>query len=134
MAHQLSAICSRMDHIVLTVKDIAVTAQFYESVLGMEVERFGNGRTALKFGNQKINLHQHGQEFEPKAKHPLPGSEDLCFVSETKLDIAMEHVQNSGVSLIDGPVKRTGATGTLVSFYFRDPDENLIEVSNMMDS
>ena len=119
-----------IDHIVLTVKNIAETVKFYESVLGMETELFADGRKALKFGTQKINLHQHGQEFEPKAHAPLPGSEDLCFITETALDSAMEHVQQCGITVIEGPVQRTGATTTLLSFYFRDPDGNLIEVAN----
>jgi len=123
---------TQIDHIVLTVKNIADTVKFYESVLGMETELFAEGRTALKFGLQKINLHQSGQEFEPKAKDPLPGSDDLCFISATKLEIAMKHVKSLGVTIIDGPVERTGATGKLVSFYFRDPDGNLIEVSNII--
>ena len=121
---------TNIDHIVLTVKDIDVTTQFYESVMGMTKERFGEGRVALKFGNQKINLHVHGNEFEPKATKPVPGSEDLCFVTETELKDAMDHVQGNGVSIIEGPVTRTGATGKIISFYFRDPDGNLIEVSN----
>ena len=121
-----------IDHIVLTVTNIAETVKFYESVLGMEAELFGDGRTALKFGTQKINLHQYGQEFEPKAKHPLPGSEDLCFISETKIDIAMKHVISHDITILEGPVERTGATTKLVSFYFRDPDGNLIEVSNII--
>lgn len=121
---------SGIDHIVLTVQDIAATVRFYESVLGMSKEIFGDGRVALKFGNQKINLHQHGNEFEPKAQTPKPGSEDLCFVTETRLPEAMEHVQKQGVEIIEGPVERTGATGLIMSFYFRDPDGNLIEVAN----
>ncbi len=119
-----------IDHIVLTVKNIVETVKFYESVLGMETELFADGRTALKFGAQKINLHQYGQEFEPKAHSPLPGSNDLCFITETSLDSAMEHVQQYGIAVIAGPVQRTGATTTLLSFYVRDPDGNLIEVAN----
>ena len=119
-----------IDHIVLTVQDIATTVRFYESVLGMSKEVFGEGRVALKFGSQKINLHQYGNEFEPKAEVPTPGSEDLCFVSETGLPEAMEHVQKQGVVIIEGPVARTGAVGPITSFYFRDPDGNLIEVAN----
>ena len=121
---------TNIDHIVLTVKDIDVTVEFYESVLGMVAETFGEGRVALKFGNQKINLQKHRQEFEPKAKKPVPGSGDLCFISETELVIAMAHVKSKGVKILEGPVSRTGATGTINSFYFRDPDGNLIEVSN----
>ena len=119
-----------IDHIVLTVKDINATVEFYESVLGMISEVFSGGRVALKFGNQKINLHKHGQEFEPKANKPVPGSEDLCFITETKLDVAMAHVKNHRINIIEGPVARTGASGPIVSFYFRDPDGNLIEVAN----
>jgi len=119
-----------IDHIVLTVKDIEETVEFYESVLGMSSEIFGEDRIALKFGNQKINLHKQGQEFEPKAKKPVSGSEDLCFIVETKLEMAMEHVESKGVNILDGPVARTGAIGSIVSFYFRDPDGNLIEVAN----
>ena len=119
-----------IDHIVMTVKDINVTVQFYESVLGMVAETFGEGRVALKFGNQKINLHEPGQEFEPNADQPIPGSVDLCFITDTKLKAAMGHVKNKGVQIIEGPVARTGATGSIISFYFRDPDSNLIEVAN----
>ena len=120
---------TNIDHIVLTVKDIDATVQFYESVLGMVAEYFGQGRVALKFGSQKINLHRHGNEFEPKASQPLPGSEDICFITSTELDAAMEHVKSHGVQIIEGPVPRTGANGSIVSFYFRDPDNNLIEVA-----
>jgi catechol 2,3-dioxygenase-like lactoylglutathione lyase family enzyme len=120
----------KIDHIVLTVRDIQVTVQFYESVLGMTVEQFGQGRLALRFGNQKINLHESGNEFEPKAHNPLPGSEDLCFITSTRLEDAKEHVKSKGIEILEGPVARTGATGPIVSFYFRDPDNNLIEVAN----
>ena len=123
-----------IDHIVLTVRDINATARFYESVLGMSKEMFGEGRIALKFGNQKINLHQYGSEFEPKADIPKPGSEDLCLVTEVPLQEAMEHVREEGVAIIKGPVSRTGATGPIRSFYFRDPDGNLIEVANYEDN
>ena len=120
---------NRLDHLVLTVKDLETTVQFYANVLGMEKEEFGSGRLALKYGNQKINLHQAGKEFEPKAQAPTPGSADLCFITEIPLTEAMEHVRNNGVEILEGPVSRTGATGPITSFYFRDPDMNLIEVS-----
>ncbi len=120
----------RIDHLVLTVKDIETTVKFYVSVLGMQKEEFGAGRLALKFGNQKINLHQVGKEFEPKADKPVSGSADLCFITDVPLDEVMEHVRSHGVVLLEGPVKRTGATGPINSVYFRDPDLNLIEVSN----
>ena len=119
-----------LDHIVLTVADIETTVSFYVSVLGMAREEFENGRIALKFGKQKINLHQYKKEFDPKAKMPTPGSEDLCFITEENLESALSHVQSHGVEIIEGPVKRTGAIGKILSFYFRDLDGNLIEVSN----
>jgi catechol 2,3-dioxygenase-like lactoylglutathione lyase family enzyme len=122
---------TNIDHIVLTVRDIHNTVQFYESVLGMVVERFEEGRMALKFGDQKINLHQLGNEFEPRANQSTPGSQDICFLTNTKLEVAMEHVKSKGVNIIEGPVTRMGATGPIVSFYFRDPDGNLIEVANL---
>lgn len=120
----------RLDHLVLTVKDLEITVQFYVSVLGMEKEEFGAGRLALRYGNQKINLHQAGKEFEPKAQLPTPGSADLCFITDIPLAEAIEHVRSMGVEILEGPVMRTGATGKICSFYFRDPDFNLIEVSN----
>ncbi len=119
-----------IDHIVLTVRDIQTTVDFYQATLGMAVETLGGDRIALKFGSQKINMHQHGNEVEPKAESPTPGSGDLCFVTETPLDKAIAHVQDLGVEIIEGPVQRTGAQGPIVSFYFRDPDLNLIEVAS----
>ena len=121
---------NRLDHLVLTVKDIEITVKFYVSVLGMAKEEFGAGRLALKYGTQKINLHQVGKEFEPKADKPASGSADLCFITEVPLYEAMNHVRSKGIEIIEGPVTRTGATGPIKSFYFRDPDMNLIEVSN----
>ena len=122
----------RLDHLVLTVKDIAATCDFYERVLGMEITTFGTSRKALAFGRQKINLHQAGQEFEPKAHRPTPGSADLCFITITPVEDVLAHLQHCGVKVIEGPVERTGATGRLLSVYFRDPDLNLIEVSNVL--
>jgi catechol 2,3-dioxygenase-like lactoylglutathione lyase family enzyme len=119
-----------LDHLVLTVKDIAATCEFYANVLGMEMVTFGEGRKALAFGTQKINLHESGKEFEPKAQHPTPGSADLCFITETPLKEVIEHLHLHHVEMIEGPVKRTGAVGQILSVYFRDPDMNLIEVSN----
>jgi len=121
---------SGIDHIVLTVRDIEETVSFYEKVLGMEPIAYGEGRVALKFGRQKINLHASGQEFEPKAAVPTPGSADLCFITPLALDEAIIHVKNCGVKIVEGPVSRTGANGKLWSFYFRDPSRNLIEVAN----
>ena len=118
-----------IDHIVLTVQNIDASVQFYESVLGMTKVRFGDDRIALKFGNAKINLHQLGHEFEPKAKTPKPGSADLCLITETRIEEAIAHVRGAGVEILAGPVQRTGAMGPISSFYFRDPDGNLIEVA-----
>ncbi|MBX4955182.1 VOC family protein [Rhizobium lentis] len=119
-----------LDHLVLTVADIAATCDFYARILGMSVETFAEGRKALKFGRQKINLHQVRREFEPKARHPTPGSGDLCFIAETQLADVITHLRASGVAIEEGPVERAGATGRLRSVYFRDPDGNLLEVSN----
>ena len=121
---------SKLDHIVLTVSNIEKTISFYVSVMGMKKEVFGQGRVALKYGDQKINLHEFGNEFEPKANKPTPGSADLCFITKTPLNEAMSHVMSCGVEIIEGPVERTGAKGLILSFYFRDPDNNLIEVAN----
>jgi catechol 2,3-dioxygenase-like lactoylglutathione lyase family enzyme len=120
----------RLDHLVLTVTDIAITCDFYSRILGMPVETFAEGRKALKFGRQKIKMHQAGHEFEPKAKHPTPGSGDLCFIAETPIADVIADLQAAGVAIEEGPVERTGATGGLRSVYFRDPDGNLLEVSN----
>lgn len=119
-----------IDHIVLTVKDIDATCAFYAKAMGMKVVKFGEGRVALAFGAQKINLHQVGREFEPKAQRPVAGSGDVCFVTSVPIGDVLAHLQSNGVEVIDGPVRRTGAIGTLMSVYFRDPDLNLIEVSN----
>jgi len=119
-----------IDHIVLTVKDIDATCSFYARVLGMTVTTFHGSRKALSFGVQKINLHPYGKEFDPKAKAPTPGSADLCFVTSVPIRDVITHLASCGVNLIEGPVHRTGARGPMVSVYFRDPDGNLIEVSN----
>ncbi len=119
----------RLDHLVLTVADIEKTVAFYEMVLGMKRVSFGEGRIALSFGNQKINVHQLGKEFEPKAGKVGAGSADLCFILKTPIEEAKKHLELCGVAIIDGPVARTGAVGKTTSLYFRDPDLNLIEVS-----
>jgi len=121
-----------LDHLVLTVRDMDATVSFYSRVLGMEAITFGAGRKALCFGEQKINLHQHGKEFEPKAQQPTPGSADLCFLTSVPISDVMTHLAECKIDVIEGPVQRTGATGPIVSVYFRDPDMNLIEVSNRM--
>jgi catechol 2,3-dioxygenase-like lactoylglutathione lyase family enzyme len=119
----------RLDHLVLTVRDIGATCDFYSRVLGMSVITFGAGRKALAFGAQKINLHVAGHEFEPKAMHPTPGSADLCLIASSRLDEVIDHLRNCGVAILEGPVARTGARGPIRSVYFRDPDANLIEVA-----
>jgi catechol 2,3-dioxygenase-like lactoylglutathione lyase family enzyme len=120
-----------LDHLVLTVRDLDATVQFYVEGLGMELRRFGDGgaRQALHFGTQKINLHVAGHEFEPKALLPTPGSADLCFLTERPLDAMRERLEALGHPIIEGPVPRAGATGPLVSIYARDPDGNLIEIA-----
>jgi catechol 2,3-dioxygenase-like lactoylglutathione lyase family enzyme len=123
-------IIDRLDHLVLTVRDIEATCAFYSRVLGMKVVTFGEGRKALKFGKQKMNLHQYGAEFEPKAAHPTPGSADLCFITHMPLDEVVENLKRQGITLQTGIVERTGAMGKILSVYLRDPDNNLIELSN----
>lgn len=118
-----------IDHIVLTVASIPATCEFYARVLGMEVVTFGQGRKALSFGWQKINLHEAGKEFEPKAARPTPGAIDLCLIINGSLEAAEAHLRAEGVTIEEGPVARTGAVGPIRSLYFRDPDGNLIEVS-----
>ena len=123
-----------LDHLVLTVVDLPRTIDFYENVLGMRANEFvtasGERRWALSFGDQKINLHAHGREFEPKSAHPTPGSADLCFLSDTPLEKWLEKLNANQISIEEGPIKRTGATGPIQSIYLRDPDLNLIEISN----
>ena len=125
---------TRIDHLVLTVNDIPTTLEFYSRVLGMYAIQFtgkdGTQRVALTFGSQKINLHEAGNEFEPKAEKAASGSADLCLITETELEQAMDYVRSCKVKIIEGPVKRTGATEKLLSFYIRDPDQNLIEIAN----
>lgn len=126
---------SALDHLVLTVADIDQTVRFYRDALGMEAEQFtpadGSTRWALKFGSQKINLHQSGAEFDPKAARPTRGSADLCFLSEIPLTDWRTHLNVLGIAVEEGPVRRTGATGPIVSLYLRDPDGNLLEISNL---
>lgn len=119
-----------IDHLVLTVRDIQATCEFYSRVLGMEVVTFGNGRTALRFGTQKINLHEAGKEFDPRAAHPTPGSGDLCLLTDQPLNQVIQHLRSCGIDIVEGPVRKAGAVGSLESVYVRDPDGNLIEISN----
>ena len=122
-----------LDHLVLTVADLGQTVAFYQDILGMRAARFeaadGTQRWALYFGTQKINLHQAGAEFRPHAKAKAPGSADLCFLTETDLDIWQAHFHTAEIDVEAGPVARSGATGPIVSLYVRDPDGNLIEVA-----
>ncbi|WP_425100746.1 VOC family protein [Tropicibacter sp. S64] len=132
----MSAAVQSLDHLVLTITDLNATCAFYEG-LGMQRETFiasdGGTRTALTFGTQKINLHVAGREFEPKARAPRPGSADLCFLSETPLNAWLSHFETKGIEIEEGPVSRTGAAGPILSIYVRDPDGNLIEISNRIE-
>ncbi len=123
-------VIDRLDHMVLTVADIDATCAFYDRVLGIEKVVFGGGRVALAFGDQKINLHPAGNLYDPHADQPIPGSGDICLIAATPLAQVIAHLNDCGVEIIDGPVARTGAKGALTSVYFRDPDGNLVEVSN----
>ena len=122
---------ARLDHLVLTVRDIQRTATFYGEVLGMEHILFGEGRRhALAFGEQKINLHEHGHEFDPKAARPTPGSADLCFVSAVPPEDTLTRLRDTDTPIEQGPIPRTGALGPITSIYIRDPDHNLIEIAH----
>ena len=123
-----------IDHLVLTVRSIAATCEFYSRALGMQIVTFGEGRKALAFGAQKFNLHELGKEFEPKAGSPTPGAIDICLLTTTPLAQVIEHLRLVGIEIVEGPVRRTGATGPIISVYFRDPDSNLIEVSSYAEA
>ena len=126
-------ILSTLDHLVLTVASIETTVAFYEQALGMTGAPFqtaaGETRWSIAFGRSKINLHEAGREFEPKAMHPTPGSADLCFLTDTPLEAWIAHLATQDVEIEEGPVPRTGAVGPLTSIYIRDPDQNLIEIA-----
>jgi catechol 2,3-dioxygenase-like lactoylglutathione lyase family enzyme len=126
------AIIDHLDHLVLTCIDEAASCHFYTEVLQMQLETFGAGRSAFRFGNQKINVHVRGKEFEPKAHLPVPGALDLCFIAAVPLDDVIAHLQQYGWPIIEGPVERTGATQKIRSIYVRDPDLNLIEISELI--
>ncbi|WP_426139813.1 VOC family protein [Pseudomonas sp. DWP3-1-2] len=121
-----------LDHLVLTAVDGDATTDFYTRVLGMQLESFGSGRTAFRFGHQKINLHLRGHEFEPKAHLPVPGALDLCFIAAIPLEQVIERLNAAPWPIIEGPIIRTGATGPIRSVYVRDPDLNLIEISEQL--
>lgn len=121
-----------LDHLVLTTIDLTACKDFYTRVMGMRLETFGNGRVAFRFGNQKINVHERGHEFEPKAHLPVPGALDLCFITSIPLEAVIAHLKAQTWPIIEGPVLRTGATGPIRSVYVRDPDLNLIEISEQV--
>jgi catechol 2,3-dioxygenase-like lactoylglutathione lyase family enzyme len=121
-----------LDHLVLTCVDLSATQRFYTEVMQMQQETFGDGRTAFRFGNQKINVHVRGSEFEPKAHLPVSGALDLCFIATVPLDNVIEHLNACGWPILEGPVERTGATQKIRSVYVRDPDLNLIEISELV--
>ncbi|HDN2511868.1 MULTISPECIES: VOC family protein [Providencia] len=123
---------NRLDHIVLTTTQLDACLDFYQRVLKMQVITFGEQRYALQFGQQKINIHQYGKEFEPKAHLPVPGALDLCFISDIPLTEVQAHIQQQGIEIIEGPVRRTGAMGPILSIYLRDVDLNLIEISEYL--
>lgn len=122
----------RLDHFVLTTAQPEETIRFYTEVLGMTAETFGNGRLALKFGKQKINIHVKGREYEPKAHAPGVGTLDFCFIAAVPLDQVIARLNQHKVAIIEGPVGKTGAMGPIRSVYFRDPDLNLVEVSEYL--
>jgi catechol 2,3-dioxygenase-like lactoylglutathione lyase family enzyme len=122
----------RLDHLVLTVRDVDRSIAFYAGIVGMTETPFGGGRKALAFGSSKINLHEHGNEFEPKALAPTPGSADLCLIVDQPLDVVEAELTAAGIVIEEGPVERTGAQGPIVGVYFRDPDDNLVELSNYL--
>src|SRR5882757_9796175 len=124
---------NRLDHFVLTVADIEATVAFYTQVLGMTEVSFGAGRRALTFGSSKINLHERGREFEPKAEHPVPGSAEICLIVDDDIPDVIAQLGAAGVPIEEGPVERTGATGPILSCYLRDPARNLVELSNYRD-
>lgn len=125
---------SKLDHLVLTVYDIERTCHFYSTILGMQVVEFGEGRKALSFDGQKINLHEFGQEYKPHAKYPSPGSADLCFYTDLHMKEVVDHLLENRVKIIDGPGQRTGAKGPVLSVYIKDPDGNLIEIATQLST
>jgi catechol 2,3-dioxygenase-like lactoylglutathione lyase family enzyme len=122
----------KIDHLVLTVRDVKKTCEFYSQALGMRVVTLKGGRKALHFGEQKINLQEAGKEFEPKALNPTPGSLDICFISYISLTHVIAHIESLGIKIVSGPERKTGATGPIESIYVRDPDGNLVEISNYL--
>jgi len=128
-SHAAAAVIHHLDHLVLTTVDAAACIDFYTRVLGMRLETFAGERQALRFGNQKINIHRRGHEFEPKAHLPVPGALDLCFIADRPLVQVIDQLNSAGWPIVEGPVERSGATQKIRSIYVRDPDLNLIEIS-----
>jgi catechol 2,3-dioxygenase-like lactoylglutathione lyase family enzyme len=126
------SLIDHLDHLVVTCVDVEATKRFYTEVMQMRLETFGAGRLAFRFGNQKINVHVRGREYEPKAHLPVPGALDLCFIASVPLDDVIAHLEACNVPIIEGPVEKTGATQKIRSVYVRDPDLNLIEISELM--
>ncbi len=124
----------RIDHVVFTVRDIEATCAWYARILGVEVVTFGDGRTALQIGHCKINLHEVGHEFEPKAARPGPGTQDICLITTSPIQTVLDHLNALGVALVTGPLPRTGAMGPIESVYLRDPDGNLIELARYAET
>lgn len=123
----------RIDHIVMTCFDLEATKRFYTEILGHKLELFGENHFSLRIGNQKINLHQYGKEYEPKAHLPVPESLDLCCISKLPLDTVITQLKKNNCPIVEGPVERTGANGKIHSVYIRDPDLNLIEISEYLN-
>ncbi len=121
-----------LDHLVLTVRDLERTCRFYERALGMERRSFAEGRWALHFGRQKINLHEADHPIDPNVRHATPGSADLCFLTQTPIPEVIRHLRDEGIEIVTGPTERSGATSKLLSVYVYDPDENLIEIANAL--
>ena len=124
---------SHLDHLVITTRDKDRCVDFYSRVLGMKVETLGNGRIALRFGGQKLNVHEFGHEFLPKASHPTPGSLDMCFLLAVPLEEAITKLAQMEIAIEEGPVQRTGEQGPIRSVYVRDPDLNLVELSELLE-
>lgn len=122
-----------IDHLVLTVRDLERTCRFYRNVLGAEIVTFGDGRTALQFGEQKVNVHPVENDVDLVADRPTPGAGDFCLLTDDPIDAVVEGVESAGVEIIAGPVDRTGARGPMTSIYLRDPDDNLVEVASYAD-
>jgi catechol 2,3-dioxygenase-like lactoylglutathione lyase family enzyme len=125
-------VIDHIDHVVLTTRDLAACLRFYGDVLGMKLEKFQTPtetRLALKFGNQKINVHEWGREFTPRAHVAAPGTLDLCFIASTSLEDVIQKLKKNNIEILDGPVLKTGATSKIRSVYVRDPDLNLVEIS-----